>query len=157
MNQTIRSIVQYSTVALAFVAFASAAPAQPVPVLAAPGASTNIVPGTGPMPSVPTPAGLVPMSGAFPPMLVGVISPEEYRRYSEFQQHLSDDPALKELETKIRARLKELQQIRAEANAVRERLIAANPEALAIRAKITAALFARTGAGPALLPVPAKK
>jgi hypothetical protein len=103
------------------------------------------------------PAGVVPVAGTFPPMLAGVITPEEYRKYSEFQQHLSDAPAIQELEAKIRTRVKELQQLRAETNAARERLIAANPEVLAIREKISAALFVHPGAGPVILPVPTKK
>ena len=82
----------------------------------------------------------------FPPMLEGIISPEEYRKYIAFQQHINEDPALKEL-----------RRLRAEATAVREKLISANPEVMAIRDKISGAVMhLLPSTGSTLMPMPVK-
>jgi hypothetical protein len=89
--------------------------------------------------------------------LEGIISAEEYRKYVTFQQHINEDPALKELDAKISDHLKELRRLRAEATAVRERLISANPEVMAIRDKISGAVMhLLPGTGSTLMPMPVK-
>jgi uncharacterized coiled-coil DUF342 family protein len=87
-------------------------------------------------------------------MLAGIITPEEYRTYVEFQQHLNDDPAIREMNAKIAEAAKELQRLRAEAGAVRERLTDANWEIKTIRDKIMSVMRPRAGSGPSPMPAP---
>ena len=87
-------------------------------------------------------------------MLQGIISNEEFKQYTAFQQQINDDPALKEIAAKIANLTKEIQQLRAEANATREKLIAANPEIKKIQEKITAAIHSRSNNGPMPMPSP---
>ena len=93
----------------------------------------------------------------FPPMLEGVISHEEYRKYVAYQQQISADPALKELEARIEDQIKELRRLRAEATAAREKLISANPEIMAIRDKINGVMM-HFGPSPGskFMPTPVK-
>jgi uncharacterized coiled-coil protein SlyX len=87
-------------------------------------------------------------------MLTGIISPEEFEKFTAFQQQIGDDPAIKELNAKIAVLHKELLQLQAEARAVREKLISANPEMKVIRDKIMSAGHARTGTTPNSMPLP---
>ncbi len=89
-------------------------------------------------------------------MLAGIISPEEYRIFTAFQQHINEDPVIKELNAKILEHTKELQRLRAEASAVRDKLVAANPEVLAIRDKIMTVMHPHAGPGPTPMPGPVK-
>jgi len=87
-------------------------------------------------------------------MLQGIISDDEFKQYTAFQQQINEDPAIKDINAKIAKLSKELQQLRAEANATREKLVAANPEIKKIQDKITTALHARTSNGPMPMPMP---
>ncbi len=100
------------------------------------------------------PAGV--SNSMFPPMLQGVVSPEEYRDYIEFQHQLDDDPAIKELNAKIVEVTKELRQLRVESSTLREKLTGANPKIEAIREKLISAMRPHFGSGPVPMPVPAK-
>lgn len=88
-----------------------------------------------------------------PPMLQGIVSADELKKHTAFQQQTYDDPAIKEINAKIAKLTQEIQQLRTEANATREKLISANPEMKKIHDKITAAMRTRSG-GSGPMPVP---
>jgi uncharacterized coiled-coil DUF342 family protein len=87
-------------------------------------------------------------------MMKGTLSPDEFKQFMTFQQQINDDPALKTISTKIAQLTKEIQLLRAEANATREKLTAANPEIQKIADKMKAAMSAGTGKGPMPMPMP---
>lgn len=90
-------------------------------------------------------------------MFEGIISHEEYRKYVTFQEHVDEDPAIKELNAEITGHMKEVRRLRAQTNAMREKLISANPEIKAIRDKISGAVIRfSTGARSMPMPVPVK-
>ena len=90
----------------------------------------------------------------FPSMLEGIVSPEEYQKYTAFQEHLNANPEIRQLNAQILELVREERRLRAEANALREKLMAANPEIMAIRAKFAALTV--PGGGPPVSPVPVK-
>ncbi len=147
MYATIRFALKITFAAFALAAFSLTALAQPGPSVAVPAPSGKPAPSGGPPafgPFVPT----------FPPMLEGIVSHEEYRKYTAFQQQISEDPVIKELNAKIAEQARELQRLRGEASAARERLISANPEIVAIRDKIMTLMHVRASGGPMPMPVP---
>jgi len=96
----------------------------------------------------------VPMGAS---MFQGIITDEEYKTFTAFQQQLNSDPAIKAINDKIAKLSQELQKLHAEASATREKLIAANPEVKAIQNKIAAAMRTRMApgpAGPSSMPMP---
>ena len=70
-----------------------------------------------------------------------------------FQQQINEDPAIKELNAKVAKLTKEIQQVRGDIYATREKLIAANPEMKKIQDKIMASMQSRMNNGP--IPMPA--
>lgn len=157
MYQTSRSAPKITCTAFAFATFTLTALAQSGPPLAIPTTSAKPAQDGGAPVPAPRPTMFGSSATMFPPMLEGIISPEEYRKYIAFQQHINEDPALKELDAKISDHLKELRRLRAEATAVREKLISANPEVMAIRDKISGAVMhLLPSTGSTLMPVPVK-
>jgi uncharacterized small protein (DUF1192 family) len=151
MQQPLHSTQKIVFVTLMLATSALITLAQPRPVETGPSPLPNPSPGgVGPMISVSGTA-TAPM---LPPMLQGVISADEYKEFTAFQQHVNDDPALKEINAKIATLAKELQQLRAEATATREKLIAANPEIKAIQDKIMSVMHTRGGPQPNTMPMP---
>ena len=139
MNQITRSWLRITILALALAMFVATASAQPTPVRTAPGGA-----------NAPAPSG--PPSPMLSPVLSGIISQEEYAKFTAFQQQLNDDPTIKALNASITGHIKALQQLQTEVHAAREKLIAANPDIKAIRDKMMSA--GRAGAGSAQIPVP---
>ena len=95
----------------------------------------------------------ITVSGMPTPMLQGVISADENKAYMAFQQQINEDPAIKELNAKVAKLTKEIQQVRGDIYATREKLIAANPEMKKIQDKIMASMQSRMNNGP--IPMPA--
>jgi len=148
----IRAVSKFAFVAVALAASSLFAPAQPSPTESnSPTASP--VPGPGGMGPAITKSG--PPTPMIAYMLQGILSDEEYKTYNAFQLHLNEDPAIKEINTRIAKLAKELQQLRMEANATREKLIAANPEIKAIQEKIATAMRSRASVGPVPMPASA--
>ena len=152
MNQIIHSMSKFTFAAFVLAAFSLNSFAQPTP--ANPGPSPSHGPGIG-GPVVSPSGSPVPMGM---PMPQSIISADESKTYTAFQQQINEDPAIKDLHAKIAKLTKEIQQLRLEANAAREKLIASNPEIKKIQDKITAAMQTRApnGAAPMPLPVPNK-
>jgi len=153
MHQTIRSLPKFAFVAFVFAGSLLTALAQPS---ASPAPSfPQPSPASGPIPGPAFGGGpKISPSGLPAPMLQGIISDDEFKQYTAFQQQINEDPAIKDINAKIAKLSKELQQLRAEANATREKLVAANPEIKKIQDKITTALHARTSNGPMPMPMP---
>ena len=147
MLQTIRSIPRFACVAFVLAAFSLTTSAQPVPAAAVHSPAPLPGPGGGPAIALSSPPG--PM-----PMLQGVISADEFKTYTAFQQQVNEDPAIKDIEAKIAKLTKDIQRLRMEANATRERLIASHPEIKVIQDKIMTAMPARALQGPAPMPMP---
>lgn len=146
MNQTIRPTSRFALVAFVFAAFPLATFAQPVPS-ATPASSTSGPGGGGPV--------IAPSAMPPPAMPPGNVSADELKKYSAFQQQINEEPAIKDLMVKIAKLTQEIQQLRAETNAIREKLTAANPEMKKIQDKITSAMRTRTTNGPMPLLAPA--
>ena len=153
MDQSRRFLPQITFLTLAFAACSLSAWAQPSP--AKPDSSpTSVKAAPAGGPTVPTtgPVAFGPPVPMLSPALNGIITPEEGAKLQAFQQQLSQDPAVKEMNARIGAQIKELQHLQAEANALREKLIAANPEIKAIQDKIIAAGRAHARPMPFMMP-----
>jgi len=121
-----------------------------------PTSPSKLVPGKAPVAPPGSPVRLGE-SGVMPtPAFNSMISSEDFSKYSAFQQQLNQDPAIKALNEKVSVHIREIQLLQAEANALRDKLISANPEIAAIRDKIAIAMRAHASNGPIPLPLPAK-
>lgn len=153
MNHSIRFNLRIVFAVFVFGATIVTVWAQPIPSnSSAPSLSIQVqdADGKGPLPTPTSASPLLP-----PSMLQGVISAEEQKKYSAYLQQINDDPSLKEINAKISKLAKEIQQLRMEANTVREKLISANPEIKKIQDKISATMRARSSNGPMPMPMPA--
>lgn len=146
MFPTHRSLSRPAFITLASAALILTGWAQPKPEKASPGGGPTVMPAA--------PGNMGPHAPTLSPALAGIITQEEFNKYTEFQQKLNDDPSVKELNAKISEHIKAIKQLQTEAHAMREQLIAANAEIKAIRDKIMAAGHNHTGSGAG--PVPAK-
>jgi len=152
MNHPTRFTPRSTFVALLFAAFSLAAWAQPRPAETVPSTGPTPAPGGGgPVPLMNVGGPSTPMQS---PMLQGIISADEYKAYTAFQQQINEDPAIKEINAKLAKLTKEIQQLRTKANATREKLISANPEIKAIRDKIMEAMHARASKVSPAMPMP---
>lgn len=150
MKQTIHSISKFSFVTLVLVVYSLNSFAQPTPANPSPSPS----PGPGGIggPAILIPGQPMPMGM---PMPQSILTAEESRAYIAFQQQINEDPAIKAINAKIEKLTKEIQQLRSEASATRERLVSSNPEIKKIQDKITTAMQPRVPAGASPMPMPA--
>ena len=152
MDLPTRLTPRFALLASIFAALALTALAQPTPAEAVPPTGPKPAPGSGgPVPLMNVGGPSAPMMSS---MLQGIISADEYKAYTTFQQQINEDSAIKEINAKLAKLTKEIQQLRTEANATREKLISANPEIKAIRDKIMDAMHARAGNVSPAMPMP---
>lgn len=163
MNPFIRNLSRFALAASLCAAASLPAPAQtatpstspsslPVPthtstVPMIPGGPPTVMPAPGSSPNSLYPAGSAtsnPQILQLPKFLEGVITLDEYRAYQKFQQSLSDDPAIKDLNTRIIAQVYQLRLMQAEMSKLRMKANTDNPEMKAIGDKMQQAMRAHT-------------